>query len=157
VSRAGAGAIAGPGLRPRRLRLRWRRTLGRCAPINFDMLAALLVVPAARGRRANSFRNLMIDHIMRAPSESPSWRPPSPRDRKHGGVPSAVLGVFAAVYTERAALRALSEHGSAEPDLGWRFRVSFWYPTVPFRARPGTGRSASMLGPHSSPEVGSTG
>ena len=27
---------------------------------------------------------------------------------------SAVLGVFAAVYTERAALRALSEHGSAD-------------------------------------------
>ena len=51
-------------------------------------------------------------------SESPSWRPPSPWDRKHGGVPSAVLGVFAAVYAERAALRALSEHGSAEPDPG---------------------------------------
>src|SRR6267142_2875619 len=64
------------------------------------------------------------DHIMRAPSKSPSWGPPSPRDRKHGGVPSSVLGAFAAVDTERAALRALSEHGSAEPDLGWRFRFS---------------------------------
>jgi len=58
-----------------------------------------------------------------------------------------VLGVFAAVYTERAALRALSEHGSAEAGPGRRFRVSFRYPTVPFRARSGTGRSASMLGP----------
>ena len=43
---------------------------------------------------------------------------PGPRDSKHGGLPSAVLGVFAAVYTERAALRALSEHGSPEPDPG---------------------------------------
>ena len=46
------------------------------------LVIALLVVPAAGGRRANSFRNLMIDHIMRAPSESPSWRPPCPRDPK---------------------------------------------------------------------------
>src|ERR1700682_786550 len=99
----------------------------------------------------------MIDYILRAPSESPWWRPPDPRDRKHSGVRSAVLGVFAAVYSERAALRTLSEHGSAEPDPGCRFRVSFWYRTVPFRARPGTGRSASILDPHRSSEVGSTG
>jgi len=33
-----------------------------------------------------------------------------------------VLGVFAAVYAERAALRALSEHGSAEPDPGLTFQ-----------------------------------
>jgi len=74
---------------------------------------------------------------MRAPSESPSWRPPGPRDRKHGGVPSAVLGVFAAVYTERAALRALSEHGSAEPDPGRRFRSRFGIRRSHFALVPG--------------------